>query len=77
MCSSTGTPADALIDDVQALREAEAATPGSLQTLTALVERGSLRKAAAVLHIHSTLQARLRLHLALALRRININGLLP
>ncbi|WP_329566112.1 helix-turn-helix domain-containing protein [Kitasatospora sp. NBC_01266] len=53
-------PADALIADVRALLAAEAATAGSLATLSALVEQNSLRQAAAALHLHhSTLQARL------------------
>ncbi|MDH6136458.1 hypothetical protein P3T37_005886 [Kitasatospora sp. MAA4] len=51
---------DALIDDVRALRAAEGAAPGSLETLTVLAEQSSLRQAAAALHVHhSTLQARL------------------
>ena len=63
-------PADALVDDVRALREAETADPGSLAILAAYVEHTSLRQTATALHLHhSSLQTRLpRLHSALGYR---------
>ncbi|MFJ9367272.1 PucR family transcriptional regulator [Nocardia sp. NPDC101769] len=87
---------EALIEDVHTLRAARDQLPDALETLTAIAETDSLRRAAEALFIHhSTLQARLRrliavlgyrpdtasgrtrLHLALALHRINLNGPLP
>ncbi|MCU1644104.1 MAG: hypothetical protein JWN03_4379 [Nocardia sp.] len=90
------SPAEALVDDVLAIRAAQDQIPGALPTLTALSEHDSLRAAATALYLHhSTLQARIprlatvlgyrpdtapgrnRLHIALALNRINRNGILP
>ncbi|MFJ4650095.1 PucR family transcriptional regulator [Nocardia sp. NPDC088792] len=87
---------EALIDDVRAVRAARDQMPDALETLAALADTDSLRRAAAALFVHhSTLQSRLprltavlgyrpdtpagrqRLHLALALHRINLNGPLP